>query len=50
MFLNAETQPMLKFGVQNTPIFVMAQDKWAMTVLGANTRTLEDNIKQRIPK
>jgi len=48
--LNAETQPMLKFGVQNTPIFVIAQGKWAMTVLGANMRLLEDYIKQRIPK
>lgn len=48
MYLNEETQPMMKFSLQNTPIFIMAQDKWAMTVLGANMRMLEDGIKQRI--
>lgn len=47
MHLNSETQPMIKFGVQNTPIFILAQGHWARTVLGANLRMLEDALNSR---
>jgi len=47
MHLNAQTQPMIKFGVQNTPIFIFAQREWATTVLGANMRMIEDTLRQR---
>jgi len=47
MLLNGDTQPLMKFGIQNTPIFILAQGEWATTVLGANMKMLEDSIKQR---
>ena len=45
--LNGETQPMIKFGIQNTPIFICAQGEWATTILGANLRMLEDALRSR---
>lgn len=47
MHLNADTQPMIKFGVQNTPIFICAQREWATTILGANTKMLEEALRSR---
>jgi len=47
MHLNSQTQPMIKFGVHNTPIFILSQGEWATTILGANMRMLEDALRQR---
>lgn len=47
LHLNSETQPMIKFGVQNTPIFILAQGQWATTVLGANWRMLDEALSSR---
>ncbi|KPI45301.1 uncharacterized protein AB675_2447 [Cyphellophora attinorum] len=34
MELTPETAPMIKFGIQNTPIFIAYRGKWCQTVLG----------------
>jgi hypothetical protein len=36
MELTPETAPMIKFGIQNTPIFIAYRGKWCQTVLGAD--------------
>jgi hypothetical protein len=45
MELDASTSPMIKFGVQNTPIFVVMKGTKASTVLGPNMQALEHAIK-----
>jgi hypothetical protein len=45
MELDASTSPRIKFGVQNTPIFVVMKGTKASTVLGPNMQALEHAIK-----
>jgi hypothetical protein len=45
MPLTPETAPMIKFGVQNTPIFILLGERWCETVLGADLRRVEGLIR-----
>ena len=45
MELDALTSPKIKFGVQNTPIFVVMKGSQASTILGPNLLALEQAIK-----
>jgi hypothetical protein len=45
MELDASTSPMIKFGVQNTPIFVVIKGSKASTVLGPNMQALEHAVQ-----
>ena len=40
MELTPETAPMIKFGIQNTPIFILYRQRWCQTILGADMRAL----------
>lgn len=41
MELTPETTPMIKFGVQNCPIFIFLQGKYCETILGPDFRRIE---------
>jgi hypothetical protein len=45
MELDATTSPMIKFGVQNTPIFVVMRDSKASTILGPNMQALKHAVE-----
>ena len=45
MELTPQTVPMIKFGVQNTPIFICLRESWCETILGADVRRLEGIIR-----
>ena len=45
MELDASTSSMMKFGIQNTPIFVVMKGYQASTILGPNVLELEQAIK-----
>ena len=46
MELTPKTAPMIKFGVQNTPIFICLREAWCETILGADMRKLEGMIRE----
>jgi hypothetical protein len=41
MEITPETAPMIKFGIQNTPIFILYRQRWCETILGNDLRRLE---------
>ena len=47
MELTPETAPMIKFGIQNTPIFILYRQKWCQTLLGNDLRGLERLLDQQ---
>lgn len=48
MELTPETAPMIKFGIQNTPIFILYRQAWCQTILGADLRGLEELLDTRL--
>jgi hypothetical protein len=50
MELTPDTAPMIKFGIQNTPIFIAYKQAWCQTVLGADMRSLHRMLDQQISK
>jgi thiol-disulfide isomerase/thioredoxin len=46
MELTPETAPMIKFGIQNTPIFIFYRNNWCQTVLGADMKSVERLLAQ----
>lgn len=50
MELTPETAPMIKFGIQNTPIFILYQQKWCQTILGADMRALTKLLDEQTGK
>ena len=53
MELTPETAPMIKFGIQNTPIFILYRQRWCQTILGADMRALErllDEQDRQLPE
>lgn len=50
MELTPETAPMIKFGIQNTPIFIGYRQRWCQTVLGPDMRGLERMLEGQLDK
>jgi thioredoxin-like negative regulator of GroEL len=50
MELTPETAPMIKFGIQNTPIFILYRQRWCQTILGNDLRTLERLLDEQTKK
>jgi thiol-disulfide isomerase/thioredoxin len=48
MGLTPETAPMIKFGIQNTPIFIFYRNDWCQTVLGPDMRSVERLLEQSV--
>lgn len=50
MELTPETAPMIKFGIQNTPIFILYRQRWCQTILGADMRALTKLLDEQTAK
>lgn len=48
MELTPQTAPMIKFGIQNTPIFILLRGKWCETILGADMRRVEQLLDRQL--
>jgi hypothetical protein len=50
MELSPTTAPMIKFGIQNTPIFILYRQRWCQTILGNDLRGLEKLLEEQARK
>ena len=50
MELTPETAPMIKFGIQNTPIFIGYRARWCHTILGPDFRGLVRVLDEQVEK